>query len=379
MKFYCSLALAFCILTIQAQDSKTIKGINTHSLELSSALYKKGENLFCSPLSLSTALAMVYAGSDGQTKAEFEKIMHYPGEETFGQMRFIDQRIEYVNKNGNVTLDLANALWNRIPLKKEYEARLKNEFQAEFYPLTNEKPINEWASDKTRGKIPKVLNEGDITPDMAMVLTNAIYFKGSWLYKFDSSLTKEQNFYPSSGKKEKCELMFSETSVFYFENANYQLIELPYEGNEIVMEVYLPSKNSNISKMLKEISSSKDVPKTYEKTKVFLPKFKMETSYDLIPVMKKMGLVSPFTDANFSKMSDAPLVISKLLQKAFLEVKEKGTEAAAVTVVGITLTSALPTPVKEPKVFRADRPFYFNIKDKQNNLILFTGIVETLQ
>ena len=104
----------------------------------------------------------------------------------------------------------------------------------------------------------------------------------------------------------------------------------------------------------------------------------METSYDLIPVMKKMGLVSPFTDANFSKMSDAPLVISKLLQKAFVEVKEKGTEAAAVTVVGITLTSALPTPVKEPKVFRADRPFYFAIRDKQTSLILFTGIVESL-
>lgn len=361
-----------------AQTNNTIGGINKHSIELSQALYKPGKSMFCSPLSLSTALAMTYAGASGSTKTEFEKVMHYNGDETFVQMNEIDRRIEDVNKTGHVKLLLANALWNRIQLKDSYTKRLKNDFQAEFYPLTTAAKINEWADKNTNGKIPKVLEESDITPDMALVLTNAIYFKGNWLYKFDTAQTKKDWFNPAVGKKVKTDLMHSELTLSYFENEDYQMVQLPYEGRTLVMEIYLPSQKSSVPKMLMKLNGGTTQITSSEEVILTIPKFKLETEYNLIPTMIEMGLKQPFGAADFSLMSDQQLSISKLLQKAYVEVNEKGTEAAALTVVGMTVKSVLYAEPKKPKIFKADRPFFFVIKDKAMDLILFSGVIDNL-
>jgi serpin B len=373
------ICLILLITNLQAQRTKTIEGINLHSLELSRTLYNKGENLFCSPLSLSTALAMTYAGANGKTLEEYETVMHYPGEQTFGEIKSFSDKLNDLGKFGNVSLNIDNALWFRLALKPDFVTRMKQSFGASFYPLTGAKPINEWANEKTKGRIPKVLEDVDITPDIKLVLTNAIYFKGKWKSTFDSARTHEAPFYQSDGEKKECKLMYQKSAFKYLENNNYQALQLPYSGEEVVMQVFLPRKNSTIENLLAGLKPEDLdlLEKSYaQDVNVFLPRFKMETSYDLIEPLKSMGLNLPFRGGDFSKMAGERLEISKIIQKSFVELKEEGTEAAAVTVIMMRTESSInENPVYVPE-FRADRPFFFVIREKSTGLILFTGVVE---
>jgi serpin B len=373
------ICLILLVNSLQAQRTKTIEGINLHSLELSRTLYNKGENLFCSPLSLSTALAMTYAGANGKTLEEYETVMHYPGEQTFGEIKSFSDKLNDLGKFGNVSLNIDNALWFRLALKPDFVTRMKQSFGASFYPLTGAKPINEWANEKTKGRIPKVLEDVDITPDIKLVLTNAIYFKGKWKSTFDSARTHEAPFYQSDGEKKECKLMYQKSAFKYLENNNYQALQLPYSGEEVVMQVFLPRKNSTIENLLAGLKPEDLdlLEKSYaQDVNVFLPRFKMETSYDLIEPLKSMGLNLPFRGGDFSKMAGERLEISKIIQKAFVELKEEGTEAAAVTVIMMRTESSInENPVYVPE-FRADRPFFFVIREKSTGLILFTGVVE---
>ena len=374
--FICLILIAS---SLQAQRTKTIDGINLHSLELSRTLYNKGENLFCSPVSLSTALAMTYAGANGKTLEEYETVMHYPGEQTFGEIKSFSDRLNDLGKFGNVSLNIDNALWFRLALQPDFVTRMKQSFGASFYPLTGAKPINEWANEKTKGRIPKVLEDVDITPDIKLVLTNAIYFKGKWKSTFDSARTKDAPFYQSDGQKKDCKMMYQRSAFKYLETNNFQALELPYSGDEVVMQVFLPRKNSTIENLLAELKPEDLdlLEKGYARdVDVFLPRFKMETSYDLIEPLKSMGLNLPFSGGDFSKMAGERLEISKIIQKAFVELKEEGTEAAAVTVIMMRTESSMhEDPVYVPE-FRADRPFFFVIREKSTGLILFTGVVE---
>ncbi len=373
------LFLLLVASNLQAQHTQTIEGINLHSLELSKTLYDRGENLFCSPLSLSTALAMTYAGSNGNTAREYEKVMHYPGKQTFNEIKAFSDKLNGLGAAGKVSLNIDNALWFRTQLKPEFEERMKQSFGASFYPLTGAKPINDWANEKTKGRIPKVLEEADITPDIKLVLTNAIYFKGKWKSTFDSAITHDAPFYQPDGNKKDCKLMYQKSTFKYLENSNYQALELPYSGEEVVMQVFLPRSNSTVEKLLAELKPEdlNFLEKAYpQDVKVFLPRFKMETTYDLIEPLKSTGLNLPFSGGDFSKMTAERLQISKIVQKAFVEVKEEGTEAAAVTVILMQTTSTRSQENDLVPQFRADRPFFFLLREKSTGLILFTGVVE---
>jgi serpin B len=373
------LFLLFVASNLRAQRTQTIEGINLHSLELSKTLYDRGENLFCSPLSLSTALAMTYAGSNGNTAREYEKVMHYPGKQTFNEIKAFSDKLNGLGAAGKVSLNIDNALWFRTQLNLEFVERMKQSFGASFYPLTGAKPINEWANEKTKGRILKVLEETDITPDIKLVLTNAIYFKGKWKSTFDSARTHDAPFYQPDGNKKDCKLMYQKSTFKYLENSNYQAIELPYSGEEVVMQVFLPRSNSTVEKLLAELKPEdlNFLEKAYpQDVKVFLPRFKTETTYDLIAPLKSMGLNLPFSGGDFSKMTAERLQISKIVQKAFVEVKEEGTEAAAVTVILLQTTSTRSQEKDLVPQFRADRPFFFLLREKSTGLILFTGVVE---
>lgn len=373
------ICLILLVTSLQAQRTQTIEGINLHSLELSKTLYDRGENLFCSPLSLSTALAMTYAGSNGNTAREYEKVMHYPGKQTFNEIKAFSDKLNGLGAAGKVSLNIDNALWFRTQLNLEFVERMKQSFGASFYPLTGAKPINDWANEKTKGRIPKVLEEADITPDIKLVLTNAIYFKGKWKSTFDSAITQDAPFYQPDGKMKDCKLMYQKSAFKYLENSNYQALELPYSGEEVVMQVFLPRSNSTVEKLLAELKPEdlNLLEKVYpQDVKVFLPRFKMETTYDLIKPLKSMGLNLPFSGGDFSKMTAERLQISKIVQKAFVEVKEEGTEAAAVTVILMQTTSTRSQEKDLVPQFRADRPFFFLLREKSTGLILFTGVVE---
>ncbi len=376
------ICLILLVTNLQAQRTQTIEGMNLHSLELSKTLYDRGENLFCSPLSLSTALAMTYAGANGKTLEEYETVMHYPGEQTFGEIKSFSDRLNDLGKFGNVSLNIDNALWFRLALKPDFVTRMKESFGASFYPLTVAKPINEWANEKTKGRIPKVLEETDITPDIRLVLTNAIYFKGKWKSTFDSAKTHDAPFYQTDGEKKDCKLMYQKSAFKYLENNNYQAIELPYSGDDLSMVVLLPKRESSLKQMLqslniKELDTQLRTLKN-QKVELWLPKFKLETSYELKDVLMQMGMNAPFNRADFSEMTQdkTPLEISRIIQKAFVEMNEKGTEAAAVTVVMMATESSINRHELIIPQFRADRPFLFLIRDKQTGAILFTGGLE---
>jgi serpin B len=372
----------FAQTSVQTAQEQLVSAINQHSIELTQQLYKPGANLFCSPYSLSAALAMTYAGASGLTASEMEKVMHYPKNLTHEGFLMMTKRMEEINNKGKVKLAVANALWNRLKLHPDYLAITKKYYNAEVYPLTIEKPINDWAYKNTNGKIPKVLEPGDITPLVKLVLTNAIYFKGDWMKTFDKENTQEAQFYQSNNSTSSCSLMYSKDNFKYAQFDGLQAIELPYSGDDLSMVVLLPQRGSSLGQMLqslniKEIDTQLHALKN-QKVELWLPKFKLETSYELKDVLMQMGMNAPFNRADFSKMTKdkTPLEISRIIQKAFVEVNEKGTEAAAVTVVMMATESSINRHEDLIPQFRADRPFLFLIRDKQTGAILFTGGLE---
>jgi serpin B len=292
------------------------------------------------------------------------------------------KRMEEINAKGKVKLAVANALWNRLKLHPDYLAITKKYYNAEVYPLTSEKPINDWASKNTNGKIPKVLEPGDITPLVKLVITNAIYFKGDWMKTFDKENTQEAPFYQSNKSTSTCSLMVAKDNFKYGQFDGLQAIELPYSGDDLSMVVLLPKRESSLKQMLqslnvKELDTQLRALKN-QKVELWLPKFKLETSYELKDVLMQMGMKAPFNRADFSKMTKdkTPLEISRIIQKAFVEVNEKGTEAAAVTVVMMATESSIHRHEVLIPQFRADRPFLFLIRDKKTGAILFTGGLE---
>ncbi len=372
----------FAQKTIQTAQEQVVSALNQHSIELTQQLYVPGANLFCSPYSLSAALAMTYAGASGLTASEMEKVMHYPQAITHEGFLMMTKRMEEINAKGKVKLAVANALWNRLKLHPDYLAITKKYYNAEVYPLTSEKPINDWASKNTNGKIPKVLEPGDINPLIKLVLTNAIYFKGDWVQTFDKENTQEARFYQSDKSISSCSLMYAKDDFKYAQFDGFQAIELPYSGDDLSMVVLLPKRESSLKQMLqslniKELDTQLRTLKN-QKVELWLPKFKLETSYELKDVLMQMGMNAPFNRADFSKMTQdkTPLEISRIIQKAFVEMNEKGTEAAAVTVVMMATESSINRHELIIPQFRADRPFLFLIRDKQTGAILFTGGLE---
>jgi serpin B len=325
---------------------------------------------------------MTYAGASGLTAEEMEKVIHYPQTLTHEGFLMMTKRMAEINAKEKVKLAVANALWNRLKLHPDYLAITKKYYNAEVYPLTSETPINDWASKNTNGKIPKVLEPGDITPLVKLVLTNAIYFKGDWVKTFDKENTQEAQFYQSDKSISSCSLMYAKDDFKYGQFDGFQAIELPYSGDDLSMVVLLPQRESSLKQMLltlnmKELDTQLRALKN-QKVELWLPKFKLETSYELKDVLMQMGMNAPFKNADFSKMTidKTPLEISRIIQKAFVEVNEKGTEAAAVTVVMMATESSINRNENLIPQFRADRPFLFLIRDKQTGAILFTGGLE---
>lgn len=366
--------------SLNAQVDKNLEGLNRHSLELSNVLYKPGKNLFCSPLSLSAALAMVYAGSRGETRREMEQVMHYNDTSTYTFFSRLQQSLNrFGSENDKTQLSVANALWNRTRLKPAYQALMQQKFEASVFPLTSEAPINAWADKKTRGLIKEVLKPGSISPDVRLILTNALYFKAKWRNTFDTSRTTTEAFYTQGAKSVDCRMMHQSARVKYGIHDNIEAIEMPYSDGRMVMELYLPAAGFSVSEMLVKLNNG-GLQKIRsqmisQKVEISFPKFRFENTHELKTPLLEMGMKRAFEGADFSAMAEEPLFISAVLQKAVIDVEESGTEAAAVTVVTMMTTSAMHRE-EMPAIFYANRPFYFIIRDTQSGAILFNGVVE---
>jgi serpin B len=351
-------------------------------------------NLFVSPYGAATALQMASSGAGGQTKAEMQKVLETSALSAEELNEACKVAANLLNpKDTNVILSTANALWYRqgAGVKPGFLEGNKDYFACTIKALdfsnarAAEAEINQWASDQTRGRITGIA-DGTIDPVYTdLVLANAIYFKGKWVEPFDAKLTKERPFHPAAGAARNVRMMAMSKKFMYRKGTGYQAVQLPYMGFELAMYVFLPDPGSSPTTLLQVMNGDSwrriTVPGFNGRDGlVVLPKFKLETTLELIPALKKLGMKTAFNnqkskpDADFSKMFSDKHYISEVRQKAFVEVNEEGTEAAAVTeMVAITMGIAEAPP--KPFEMIVDRPFVFAIVDARSEMILFLGIM----
>lgn len=347
----------------------------------------ENKNIFISPTSVSLALAMTYNGAADSTKAAMEKALKKEGLTTNEINQTYEALIDMlVNADPDVILNIANAIYyeKTFSVKQDFVNTNQTYYDAEINALDFTAPdavdvINAWVANNTNDKITKILKQ--LNPEDIMVLLNAIYFKGTWKYTFEDSLTTDRPFYLINGDTKNVPMMEKNDTFNYYENDVLQMVELPYGNGDFSMVILLPNANDGMDDVISELS-----PEHWNawldslserKTDLQLPKFTFKYDIELNDVLKEMGMKIAFEpgQADFSNInSDAGknLYISRIKHKTFVEVNEEGTEAAAVTSVTIGITSVDPYG---PVTFHADHPFLFAIKEKSTNAIVFIGRV----
>jgi serine protease inhibitor len=340
------------------------------------------DNIFISAPSISTALDMVYNGASGKTKDAMAKTLGISDlklDQLNQANKFLGSQLEKTDPK--VVLNISNSLWGNtgITFKSDFLDRNKKFYDAEISTLNFEDPssadvINNWVTDKTNGKINKIIEQLD--PSMILMLVNAIYFKGKWTIEFDKKETREIPFYLLDSTEKKVPMMNQSDRFLYFENDSFQAIRLPYGEGKMSMYIFLPKSINGLKNFLPGLNAqtwNEILDKFYfHEGDISLPRFKLEYSVTLNQALGNLGLSNFFGDADFSGISEVPTFISGVLHKTFVEVNEEGTEAAAVT--SIMVATATPDEV-EPFSMVVDHPFFYAIHDNQTGSILFMGVV----
>ena len=373
--------ICFCQLTVLAIGQSTNKTADSNAVfafELFKEVFKKDSNVLLSPYSISSALAMTYAGARNETEKQMSKVLHYDLKQLNTHEGFfeINSSFAHYKTNPVIKLSIANALWKDEGwgFKKEYLELTKKYYDASLFPLKGARPINDWADKNTNGKIKEIVEEKDLI-NARLVLTNAIYFKGDWLTSFNQKETKKDKFRATENKTIDVDMMFQANEMNYFEDDQNQVIELPYKGETMAMTFIVPKEGNSILNLANNINNKLlayyNSNLSRHAVKMYIPKFSFTSEFHLEKVLSKMGMPDAFhpIKADFTGMSSG-LSISKVIHKAFIEVNEKGSEAAAVTAVIMREKSA-PKEI----VFKADRPFMIVITEKQTGSILFIGSV----
>jgi len=363
--------------------AEVVGGNNKFAFDLYSQLAKNNEkNVFFSPWSIYTALAMTYEGARGRTAEEMESVLHLPEDDDVRRPSFawIHNRL---NENEEYELESANALWAQEghSFLDSYFGIIENYYGGEIANLDFEngaeearKAINDWVSEKTGGRIEELIEEGMLTPLTRLVLTNAIYFKGEWAKQFDEDATRPENFWVGPGRTVEVPMMSLTGEFNYTETEEFEALEMPYEGGDLSMLVLLPKTGFGLSDLEKDIGPSllnEIRGGLREQTvDVYMPRFELRTDYELSDALKEMGMASAFSGgiADFSGMDGTrDLFMDLVAHQAFVRVDEGGTEATAATGVVVILGIH--------KTFRADHPFLFIIQQTETGNILFMGRV----
>lgn len=333
---------------------------------------------FLSPLSLNMALGMLMNGAEGETQSEIMQMLGFQQGDMASVNQYYIELLEKLPKvDPKVKNLLANSVWHdkEFAVEKAYLDLLKKDFSAEVYgedfrQASTVNKINAWAAKHTENKIQKVLDE--IRADQVLFLMNALYFKGDWTKTFDPKNTVKDTFYGAKGKREE-EFMSIKDNFPYADMDGFEAVELPYGNEKYGLVVMLP-KGDSVEDMILGLDELKWnatlASLSPQKVQLSLPKMKMETSTELISVLQNMGMKKAFTDgAELGGISkSAQLVVGLVKQDTYVAMDEKGTEAAAVTTIGVELTSIPQYPV-----IKCDRPFAFAIVEKTSNTIQFIG------
>jgi serpin B len=361
---------------------------------LSNIVQNDTGNIFFSPYSISDAFSMAYEGARGQTESEIQSVFGFADRQTQREsIKEVDSKLN--SPKSNYTLNIANAMWvqKNFPILQEYFDSLQNYYSAKAENLDfianpdgSRIVINKWVENKTAEKIKDLLPKGSIDAGTRLVLTDAVYFKGTWLTKFAESKTKDADFSLSDNSTVKVPMMHVETGFKYLEDGDLKILDMPYSGGNLSMMVILP-KDKNLNHLISILSSDKlnqwNRSLAVKDVSVHMPKFMLHTNYKLKDNLREMGMPSAFDCelADFSGIDgyktscfSGNLYIDQVYHKAFVDVDEKGTEAAAATAIVSEVVMGENAGV-QPLEFNADHPFVFLIHDKKTGLVLFAGQV----
>jgi serpin B len=386
-------------------DADIVKGNNDFGLNLYAAIRGRSGNLFLSPYSIFSALAMVYAGARGATAEQMSSALHLPVDQARAQAGFValNQRLRSGGPAESYQLSIANALWgvDGVEFRTDFLKTVQETYGATVRELNFAENaegarlvINQWVANETKQKINDLVPAGSIRPDTLLIVTNAIYFNAKWHDPFEERLTKKADFivanadsrrdalgfWPGSFKRKRrvsVPFMRQQGSFGYMEDDKFQALELPYVWKEMSMVIMLPRRVDGLPALEQSLTAEK-VSAVFstlgqQLVKIDLPKFKLTEDVDLGGLLSHRMPVVLGEAADFSGMADRrDIFISGAIHKAYINVDERGTEAAAATAVG--LCGAARHPPK-PVEFRADHPFLFLIRDRRTNLILFIGRV----
>jgi serpin B len=378
-------------LASERTEMNSLVGANTaFALQLYGRLRSTEGNLALSPYSISSALAMTYAGARGDTARQMEQTLHFDQcktglHELFGRL---DAALKAAQ--GSNDLSIANSLWpqEKYPFRQEYLNLLKKDYGATVTPLNYEREaesarasINQWVDDQTKHKIAEIIGPGVLNHLTRMVLVNAIYFKGTWAAPFPESSTQPDRFYAQADTALTVPFMHRRGHFSYGENDQLQMLALPYTGQQLQMVVLLPRSRDGIGQLESGLTAASLAAWTLgtrnQEVNVALPRFKMSSGFPLAQALEELGLKDAFDpeQADFSGMDGRAhwLYLSAALHKAYIEVNEKGTEAAAATAMAVAGRAARIQ--ERPREFRADHPFLFLIRDSTTGSLLFMGRV----
>jgi serpin B len=365
-----------------------VKGNNEFALDLYSQLRDGQGNLFFSPYSLSTALAMTYAGARGQTAEQMATVLHFPrnADQLHPDFAALIRQLQGGQTDG-CELHLANALWGQKGhgfradflklIEAHYGAGLR---EVDFAEATEEarQTINAWVEQQTQDKIKDLLEPGILDSLTRLVLTNAIYFKGAWATPFEHSQTRDGPFLVTPQQRVTVPMMHQVSRFNYLETDDFQVLELTYSGGRLALMIFLPRKVDGLAEFERTLSADNlarwAAKLRSRKVAVELPRFKVTGTFLLNDVLSQMGMPLAFDQmrADFTGMDDGEpgLYLFAVVHKAFVDVNEEGTEAAAATAAVMSLRGI---STEKPQVFRADHPFVFLIRDIATSSILFLG------
>jgi len=353
----CILLLTTLITTrIFSEDQSNIEKVTQSNTHFAIDLYQKTKttegNVFFSPYGISTALALTYAGARAETAKQMAVVLHLSleDEELHSAFAEIQTRLNAIQQGEKIELHIANSLWphKKHPFLREYVKLARTFYQAEIIPVDYERNpesaiqrINSWVERKTNNKIKDII-AGPLHPLTRLILANAIYFKGEWVSRFEKSATVEMPFYPRKNETVQVSMMQQTSDLNYGEDEILQVLEMPYTGSELSMVILLPRDIDglhNVEEILTVDSLEKWSKNTSERpVEVYLPRFNMTFQFDLKNVLVALGMTDAFdkNKANFSGMDGYPnwSYIDFAVHKAFVDVNEEGTEAAAATVGG---------------------------------------------
>lgn len=338
---------------------------------------EKKESMMLSPLSVQFALGMLgNAAADKSVSDKLSAVLGYDKIENLNA--YCAKLISDLPKvDTTVTLATANAIVadDFRKIDESFQTTVEQAYDAEICSMSFKDPsavldrVNGWCRIHTYGRIDKILEQ--VSPMDRVYLMNALYFNGRWAYPFDEAASKTESFRPLTGAKSRVEMMHLTTHFFYYENELFQGVRLPYGNGHYALSVFLPKKGVSLDQVI-ESHPSVNFGMSYPEVILSLPRFRTESNLNLLGVLADLGLPLEGYDSFYSPIY--PMSVSMIRQKSFISVSETGTEAAAVTIIGLIGTTDIYAPKPEPIVFNADHSFLYTISEETSGTILFIGI-----